>query len=318
MLSRRLLRVKVMQTVYGHFRGGGEQTIRETEKELFHSIAKSYELYHLLLLLIVDLRDYAEKRIDIGLSKKRPTYEDQNPNRKFINNRVALQLKDNKQLLKYIETTGLSWKNNEQFVKDIYKIIIESDLYRDYMESEEDSYEADRKFLAKLVEKVIGQHLPLYSLFEEQSIYWNDEAEFVVSIVVKTLKEFTEENGEDQSLQAEFKDEEDREFVKTLFRKTIANNEDYLELIRKFSRNWDLERVANLDIVLMQIAIAEVMEFNKIPVKVSLNEYIEIAKHYSTPKSGTFINGILDKVIEHLKSEKDLIKLHQYDEKEEE
>ncbi|MGM0376525.1 MAG: transcription antitermination factor NusB [Bacteroidota bacterium] len=318
MLSRRLLRVKVMQTVYGHFRGGGDQTIREAEKELFHSIAKSYELYHLLLLLIVDLRDYAEKRIDLGLSKKRPTYEEKNPNRKFINNRVALQLRDNKQLLKYIETTGLSWKNNDQFVKDIYKVIVESDLYQEYMASAEDSYEADRKFLAKLVEKVIGQHLPLYSLFEEQSIYWNDEAEFVVSIVVKTLKDFKEENGENQFLQNEFKDEEDHEFVKTLFRKTVANNEDYLELIRQFSRNWDLDRVAYLDIVLMQIAIAEVMEFSKIPVKVSLNEYIEIAKHYSTPKSGTFINGILDKVIEHLKNEEDLIKLHQYDETEEE
>jgi N utilization substance protein B len=127
--------------------------------------------------------------------------------------------------------------------------------------------------------------------------------------VVKTLKEFKEENGEEQALQKEFKDEEDREFVKTLFRKTILNNQDYQALIRKFSRNWDLERVAYLDIVLMQIAIAEFLEFPKIPVKVTLNEYIEIAKHYSTPKSGTFINGILDKVITHLKKENQLEKV---------
>ncbi|MFO8002497.1 MAG: transcription antitermination factor NusB [Marinilabilia sp.] len=315
MLSRRLLRVKVMQTVYGHFRGGNA-TIQQTEKELFHSISKSYELYHLLLLLILDVRDFAEKRIDMGLSKKRPTEQELNPNRKFINNKVLLQLRENKQLLKYIETTGLSWKNNEQYIKDIYGVITGSELYQQYMVSEEDSYDADRKFAAKLFEKVIGQHLPLYALFEEQSIYWNDEAEFVVSIVVKTLKEFEEEKGEDQPLQNEFKDEEDREFVKTLFRKAVVNNEDYHNLIRKFSRNWDLERVAYLDIVLMQIAIAEVMEFSKIPVKVSLNEYIEIAKHYSTPKSGTFINGILDKVIDHLKKEDQIIKLyHDYDEK---
>jgi N utilization substance protein B len=302
-----------MQTVYGHFRSGGKTTINETEKELFHSIAKSYELYHLLLLLIVDIRDYAEKRIELGLSKKRPTNEEKNPNRKFINNRVVLQLKDNRQLLRYIDATGLSWSNNEQFVKDIYKIVVESDLYQDYMNSGEDSYDADRRFLAKLMEKVIGQHLPLYALFEEQSIYWNDEAEFVVSIVVKTLKEFEEANGEDQQLQNEFKDEEDRDFVKTLFRKAIVKNEEYHELIRKYSRNWDLERVAYLDIVIMQIAIAEVVSFTQIPVNVTLNEYIEIAKHYSTPKSGTFINGILDKVIEHLKKEDNLIKLHQYD-----
>ena len=231
------------------------------------------------------------------------------PNRKFINNRVILQLKDNKQLLNYIEATGLSWKNNEEYVKDIYKLIIESDLYKQYMESEEDSYDADRKFISKLYEKVIGQYLPLYALFEEKSIFWNDEAEFVVSIVVKTLKEFDQTKGEDQSLQKEFKDEEDRDFVKTLFRKAVVNNADYQELIKKFSRNWDLERVAYLDIVLMQIAIAEVVEFPKIPVKVTLNEYIEIAKHYSTPKSSNFINGILDKIINHLRDEENLIKL---------
>ncbi|WP_026055070.1 transcription antitermination factor NusB [Anaerophaga thermohalophila] len=308
MLSRRLLRVKVMQTVYGHFRGG-DSSLQQAEKELFHSISKSHELYHLLLLLILDVRDLAEKRIEIGLNKKRPTYEDLHPNRKFINNKVIQQLRENKQLLKYVETTGLSWKNNEQYIKDVYKHILDSDLYQHYMLSDDDSYEADRKFVAKLYEKVIGQYLPLYALFKEESIFWNDEAEFVVSIVVKTLKEFKEENGEEQALQKEFKDEEDREFVKTLFRKTILNNQDYQALIRKFSRNWDLERVAYLDIVLMQIAIAEFLEFPKIPVKVTLNEYIEIAKHYSTPKSGTFINGILDKVITHLKKENQLEKV---------
>lgn len=308
MLSRRLLRVKVMQTVYGHFRGG-DSSLQQAEKELFHSISKSHELYHLLLLLILDVRDLAEKRIEIGLNKKRPTYEDLHPNRKFINNKVIQQLRENKQLLKYVETTGLSWKNNEQYIKDVYKHILDSDLYQHYMLSDDDSYEADRKFVAKLYEKVIGQYLPLYALFEEESIFWNDEAEFVVSIVVKTLKEFKEENGEEQALQKEFKDEEDREFVKTLIRKAILNNQDYQALIRKFSRNWDLERVAYLDIVLMQIAIAEFLEFPQIPVKVTLNEYIEIAKHYSTPKSGTFINGILDKVITHLKKENQLEKI---------
>ncbi|MDI3520522.1 transcription antitermination factor NusB [Anaerophaga thermohalophila] len=308
MLSRRLLRVKVMQTVYGHFRGG-DSSLQQAEKELFHSISKSHELYHLLLLLILDVRDLAEKRIENGLNKKRPTYEELHPNRKFINNKVIQQLRENRQLLKYIETTGLSWKNNEQYIKDVYKHILDSELYQQYMQSDDDSYESDRKFVAKLYEKVIGQYLPLYALLEEESIFWNDEAEFVVSIVVKTIKEFKEENGEEQALQKEFKDEEDREFVKTLIRKAILNNQDYQALIRKFSRNWDLERVAYLDIVLMQIAIAEFLEFPQIPVKVTLNEYIEIAKHYSTPKSGTFINGILDKVITHLKKENQLEKI---------
>ncbi|MGQ1891962.1 transcription antitermination factor NusB [Thermophagus sp. OGC60D27] len=308
MLSRRLLRVKVMQTVYGHFRGG-DSTLREAENELFHSISKSHELYHLLLLLILDVRDLAEKRIEIGLNKKRPSYEDLNPNRKFVNNKVIQQLHENRQLLKYIDATGVSWKNNEKFVRDVFKCIRESELYQQYMESEDNSYDADRKFIAKLYEKVIGQYLPLYALCEEESIFWNDEAEFVVSIVVKTIKDFEEEKGEEQSLQKEFKDEQDRDFVKTLFRKTILNHSDYKALIKKFSRNWDLDRVANLDIVLMEIAITEFLEFPEIPVKVTLNEYIEIAKHYSTPKSGTFINGILDKIINYLKKENQLEKL---------
>jgi len=303
-----------MQMVYGHFRGG-DSTIQQTEKGLFHSISKSHELYHLLLLLIVDVRDYAGRRIEMGINKKRPSPEELNPNRKFVNNRVIHQLSNNKQLLKYIDETGLSWKNNEQYVKDIYNIIAESELYQQYMQSDDDSYETDRKFVSKLFEKVIGQFLPLYALLEEQSIFWNDEAEFVVSIVVKTLKEFEEDNGDEQPLQKEFKDEDDKEFVKTLLRKAIVNNRDYQDLIRKFSRNWDLERVAYLDIVLMQIAIAEVMDFDQIPVKVTLNEYIEIAKHYSTPKSGTFINGILDKVIIHLKKDEQWTKLNQNEEK---
>jgi len=307
MLSRRLLRVKVMQTVYGHFRGG-DSSLQEAENELFHSISKSHELYHLLLLLILDVRDLAEKRIELGLSKKRPSYEDLHPNRKFVNNKVIQQLRENQQLLKYIDATGVSWKNNEKFVKDVFKFIRESELYQQYMESDETSYDADRKFVAKLYEKVIGQYLPLYALFEEESIFWNDEAEFVVSIVVKTLKEFEEELWDRQPLQSEFKDEQDRDFVKTLFRKTILNHADYKGLIGKFSRNWDLERVANLDVVLMEIAIAEFLEFPEIPVKVTLNEYIEIAKHYSTPKSGTFINGMLDKIINHLKQEDQLKK----------
>ncbi|SFD85018.1 transcription antitermination factor NusB [Thermophagus xiamenensis] len=302
MLSRRLLRVKVMQTVYGHFRGG-DTSLQESERELFHSISKSYELYHLLLLLILDVRDLAERRIEIGLNKKRPSYDDLHPNRKFINNKVIKQLGENRQLLKYIESKGVSWKNNEKYVRDIFKFICDSELYQQYMASDDLSYEADRKFIAKLYEKVIGQYLPLYALFEEESIFWNDEAEFVVSIVVKTIKEFKEENGENQVLQKEFKDEQDREFVKTLFRKTILNHSEYKSLIRKFSRNWDLERVASLDIVLMEIAITEFLEFPEIPVKVTLNEYIEIAKHYSTPKSGIFINGILDKIINYLKKE---------------
>ncbi len=307
MLSRRLLRVKVMQTVYG-FQQGGEGDLRQADKSLFHSISKSYELYHMLLLLILEVCNYAEKTIERGLQKNIPTSAELNPNRSFVDNRLIAQLRNNRQLLHFVATTGVSWSNHPEMVRDIYHEVIHSDIYSSYLECDTTSYESDKKFVAKLYEKVIGQYEPLYSFLEEQSIFWNDESEFIVSMVIKSIKEFSPGEGEAQPLQSEFKDEDDRAFVKSLLHKVVANSGEYQELIKKFSKNWELERVAFMDVVIMKIALAEVMEFPQIPTKVTLNEYIEIAKHYSTPKSGVFINGILDKIIESLKTEERIIK----------
>ena len=173
---------------------------------------------------------------------------------------------------------------------------------------ESSGYESDKKFVLKMVDKLVAPYEELYNVLEEQNIYWNDEAEFIISMVLKTLKSFEMIQGEDAVLLPEFKDEDDYQFVKTLFRKSIANYKESYDLIKKFSKNWDFERVAFVDIVLMQIALAEISEFQHIPVKVTLNEYIEIAKFYSTSKSGNFINGILDKIVDHLIEEKKLVK----------
>ncbi|TCO03306.1 transcription antitermination factor NusB [Natronoflexus pectinivorans] len=302
MLSRRLLRVKVLQMAYAYSKRG-DASIQEMEKELFHSISKSYELYHLILMLLTELHHYAELRIEKGKNKKVPSPQDLNPNTRFIDNAVLKQLIENPVRVKYQETTGLSWSNHPEIIKGIFSKIIDSDMYNDYMVAKDYSYDYQKRFIVKLTEKVIAQHEPLYTALEEQSIFWNDECEFIVSMVIKTLKEFSEEKGSEQDLQKEFKDEDDKEFVKTLFRKTLLNQKEFTELIKTFAQNWDLERVAFMDIVLMQIALAEIQEFPNIPIKVSLNEYIEIAKHYSTPKSGLFINGILDKITNHLKEE---------------
>lgn len=302
MLSRRLLRVKVMQMVYAFHKNGG-QSVQEVEKELYHSISKSFELYHWLLLLLVDIRDYAANRIENARNKKMPSDEDLHPNTRFIDNVLIAQLAENKELNSYIEATGLSWSNQPEFVRELFELVTKSDLYKAYMEEESQSYDSQKKFVVKLVEKVIGQYEPLYQQFEEQSIYWNDESEFVVSMVIKTLKEFEKLNGSDQPLQKEFKDQEDKAFVSVLFRKSLLNGKSYTELISKYSEHWDLDRVAFMDVVLMHIALSEVLEFPLIPVRVTLNEYIEIAKHYSTPKSSVFINGMLDKIINHLTDE---------------
>ncbi len=302
MLSRRLLRVKVMQMVYA-FNKRGDISIQEMEKELFHSISKSYELYHFLLLLVTDIHAYAANRIEKGKSKKIPSPADLNPNRRFIDNKVLKQLASNPHLLQYQETSGISWANNADVIRSMFKQVVESNLYEDYMESEFTDYNDDKKFIVKLIEKVIAQYEPLYAQIEEQGIFWNDEAEFIASMVIKTVKEFEEERGDEQIFQNEFKDADDKDFVERLFRKSLLNQKEFVALIKKYAQNWDLERVAYMDIVLMQIALTEILEFPNIPVKVSLNEYIELAKHYSTPKSSLFINGILDKVVDHLKSE---------------
>lgn len=303
MLSRRLLRVKVMQMAYAHHQKG-ESSIQQTEKELFHSITKSHELYHTFLLLLLELKSFAEKRIELRKQKKRPSEEDLNPNLRFVENALLLQLAENKMLLAYNSSKGNPWVNNPEVVKGVFEVVVDSQLYIDYMLTEAGDYEVDSKFIAKLIEKVIAPYEGLYSLFEEQSVYWNDEIEFVISMVVKTVKGFSQENGENEPLLPEFKDEEDKDFVKQLLRKTLVNHDQHMELIKKFTKNWDYDRVAYMDIVLMQIAIAEIIEFKNIPVNVSLNEYIEIAKFYSTNKSGLFINGVLDKIVEHLIEEK--------------
>nr|WP_319398428.1 transcription antitermination factor NusB [uncultured Carboxylicivirga sp.] len=288
---------------YAHYQKG-ESSIQQTEKELFHSITKSHELYHTFLLLLLDLKAFAEKRIEVRRQKNRPTEEDLNPNLRFVENALLLQLADNTELLAYNSKNGDPWVNNPEVVKGVFEAITKSQMFEEYMQTQSGDYELDTKFIAKLIEKVIAPYDGLFSLFEEQSVYWNDEIEFVISMVVKTVKGFSKENGSSERLLPEFKDEEDYDFVKKLLRKTLVNHKENMELIKKFTKNWDYDRVAYMDIILMQIAIAEITEFKNIPVNVSLNEYIEIAKFYSTNKSGLFINGVLDKIVEHLIEQK--------------
>ncbi len=305
MLNRRLLRVKVMQVLYAHYQNS-DTSIQNSEKEMFHSISKSLDLYYLYILLLLELRDYAIGRIEFAKSKKMASSEEKNPNTKFVTNKVFSKLADNKDVQKYIDQNGNNWSNYPETIKSLFNDITTSQQYQDYLVKKDSSFDADKKFVIKLLEKVIAYHEPLYSTFEEQSIYWNDEIEFVLSMVVKTVKSM--EEGDAAELMGEFKDEEDRDFVKDLFRKAAVNKEEYRELIDKYAKNWELDRVAFMDVVLMQIALAELTQFPNIPIKVTMNEYIEIAKHYSTEKSGVFINGVLDKAIVDLSNDKKIKK----------
>ncbi|WP_430810109.1 MULTISPECIES: transcription antitermination factor NusB [unclassified Carboxylicivirga] len=292
---------------YAHHQKG-EVSIQQTENELFHSIAKAHEMYHSFLLLLLELKNFAENRIELRKQKRRPSEDDLNPNLRFVDNAFLLQLAGNEALMAYNTKNGTPWVNHPETIKSLYNVISESEMFVEYMKTDAGDYEADKRFIAKLLEKVIAPFESLYAIFEEQSVYWNDEVEFVISMAVKTIKGFQEANGADEALLPEFKDDEDRDFVQRLCRKTLVNQKDNMELIKQFTKNWDFDRVAYLDLVLMQVALAEIMEFSSIPVNVTLNEYIEIAKYYSTSKSGTFINGVLDKIIGHLIEEKKINK----------
>lgn len=302
MVSRRLLRIKTLQICYAYLKSS-EQSINQAEKELFFSIQKFYDLYHYLILLVLDISDFAEAKIELSKQKQLPSEEDLNPNTKFINNRLIKLLKENEDLKKYLNDQKLNWVNYPELIKNIYNIMRESEIYLNYMSSDTRSFNEDKKFISDIFSKIIINHEPLYQNLEEQSIFWNDDTEFVIGMIMKSIKSFKASSDETEKLMTLFTNEEDRDFVKRLFRKAIINHKEYQELVAKFITNWDVERVAFMDIVVMSLAIAEMIEFSEIPIKVSLDEYIEIAKFYSTEKSNVFINGILDKIIDHLKKE---------------
>jgi len=286
-----------------------EKSISNTEKELFFCIHKSYDLYHYLLALVPEIADYAEKRIEIRKNKHHPTKEDLNPNTKFVTNLVIQQLRDNKQLNAYLEQKKLTWSNNPELIKELYLLMIESEFYNNYMADRNRSYLDDRKFIEKLFNKIILLSEDLYNVLEEKSIFWNDDVEFVISMIVKTIKRFNEKSDSGQSLMPLYKDQEDRDFAKDLIRKSIVNHDELRELIKIHSKNWDMERIAFMDILIMQLAITEFLFFPTVPTKVSMNEYIELSKFYSTEKSKNFINGILDKTLKDLKNSEKINKI---------
>ena len=307
MINRVLIRLKIVQIVYAYYQNGGKN-LDTAEKELFFSLSKAYDLYNYLLLLMVEVTKQANKRLNAAKNKLVPTKEELFPNTKFVENRFIAQLEVNKQLLEFSNNQKKTWENEADFVKTLCDKILESDIYKEYMASETSSYEEDRELWRKLYKNIIFNNIELDQVLEDQSLYWNDDKEIVDTFVLKTIKRFDEKNGAKQELLPEFKDEEDQDFARRLFRRTILNADYYRHLISENTKNWDLDRVAFMDVVIMQIALAEILSFPNIPVSVSLNEYVEIAKLYCPPKSGGFINGTMDGIVNSLKKENKLTK----------
>lgn len=308
MINRVLLRIKIIQILYSFYKGDGN-SIPSAEKELFFSIERTYDLYYHLLLLSVEITQYAATRIDNKRNKLRPTEEDLNPNTRFVDNKFVQQLSRNVQFNEYLTKQKLSWVNHPDIVKELYEVLIKTDFFTEYMNSETSSYDADKDIWRKIYKKIILQNEELDSSIEDQSIYWVDDIEIVLSFVIKTIKRFDESKAENQELLPMFKDEEDSDFARKLLRSVLTNGEKYRALIDENTKNWEIDRIAYMDILIMQVALAELMDFPTIPINVTLNEYIEIAKNYSTERSGTFINGVLDNIVGTLKKENKLIKV---------
>ncbi len=307
MISRRLLRIKVLQAAYAYFKSGFETPAR-SEKELFFSIGKTWELYLSIYQLLIDLARYARKRIDLARSKMSPTWEDLNPNTRFADNALIRHLEDHRELGALLRQEKISWANHPELIRGLFNTLAESEFYREYLNEPEPTWQSDRKFVLTLLNDLVLPSPLLDQVLEEKSIYWNDDLEFAVRMAEKSLRKFADDANDPVPVFTLFKDEEDREFVRRLFRNLIVNHKDYEKLIEKHTRNWDVDRIAFMDILIMELAIAEILENESIPTRVSFNEYIEISKYYSTDKSSNFINGILDKIIGQLREENRIVK----------
>lgn len=301
MLSRRLLRIKAIKALYAHFKSESDSLI-VSEKNLLFSIDKTYELYHQLLWLIVDVANYAGQRIELGRQKHLPTPEERNPNTKFVENSVITLLRNSDSLVNYLERRHLGWVQYPEVIRKLYHSLIESKYYKEYMKNPARSFREDVKLVEHFYLNEAEDNESLEDAIEEQSILWSDDLDFALIMVLRTLEDTKASHGEVQLL-PQYKNEEDREFVRELFRKTVVNQKEYFEYIDRFTQNWDVERIAFMDNLIMATAMAELIHFPSIPVKVTLDEYIEIAKYYSTPGSSNFINGVLDKIVEALQAE---------------
>lgn len=298
MINRKLIRVKIVQLTYAYYQNG-HHNMDTAEKELLFSLSKAYDLYNYLLGLIVAITQEERRRVDIA-TRRADREGTETPSQRFAFNKFATQLEENKQLNLFMEDKKMSWENDVEAVRKLCDQIEQSPLCQEYMMSDAEDYETDRELWRRIYRTLIQGNEDLDAILEEKSLYWNDDKEIVDTFVLKTIKRFDPANKADQELLPEYDDTEDREYALKLFRSTILNADTYQRYMSETSRNWNFSRLAYMDVVLMQIAIAEMLTFPNIPISVTINEYVDLAKLYSTPKSGGYINGMLDAIARHL------------------
>lgn len=335
MLTRRHIRIKVLQSLYG-FTRGEDNDLSLTLKELDRSLNRIYELYLYELRIFIEILRMAEERIEKNRNKFRPTEFDLNPNLKFVNNRVLKALEGNAALQRAFEDHKVHWADHIEILQKIFVDFRESDMFARYMESGQSSLKEDKQILKLFYAEFITGSDSLHQLYEDVSMHWADDLDAAQMFVVKTFKSLQEVDGfvysklslpegrEVNSLNDLppgydlghakitvnlYKDEDDSQFGKMLLRYTVNEAAENEKLISSKTKNWDTDRIASIDILLMKMALSEMIHFDQIPIKVTLNEYIDLSKEYSTPKSGQFINGILDKLVAQLKEDNKIVKV---------
>ena len=309
MLNRRHLRIKVFQAVYSYLRGA-KNDLGIGERELLSSVNRIHELFVLHASVFTELHSFATKRIEERKNKRLPSQEDLNPNLRFVDNQLLKALSNSNSLQIKIEGYKISWASHGDVIQKLYKTIEDSNAYKKYMSSDSPGVEEQKSFLIKIYREFIADNEVLQDFFEERSIHWSDDHYFVCGYIVKYLKGFQTRFSEDYRVPDLYKDvDDDVDFIQTLYRKTLVNGVAYQEIIMDKAKNWEADRIAVIDFIFMKMAVCELVNIPSVPIKVTLNEYIELSKTYSTPKSRVFINGILDKIIPDLKQKGDIKKI---------
>jgi len=296
-LNRRHIRVKILQTIYAMHQSGSEELEKE-EKFLFSSLESIQNLYLIMVSVLMEIRRKEEEFLEIAAKKHLATEKDKNPNKKFIKNRVLVSLDKNNLLADNLEKFKIiNWKQNDDMILLLLEETKKSKLYLDYLASKENSFEEDKQFVAKLFEEVIATNDKLFDYLEDFRLTWVDDIPLVNTMFLKQLKTLEESNLFILGIPTLYKDAEDKDFAKDLFRKTVLNEQDLAKEYLDRTPNWDPERISEIDTIMLKMAICEFLRFPSIPIKVTINEYLEIAKEYATPKSSIFINGILDNLV---------------------
>lgn len=312
MINRTLVRTKVIQTLFAFYHNEGCTQLR-AQKEMLKLFSHTYSLYFLLLDLVNEITHYASIRIEEAQEKAQAMHIDYNANMRFVENRFAKQLEENKELRNYLKEQKLSWETADTYIANLYKQITDAECYKQYMNAEENNYEADKNIWRKVFNTVFLNNEELENALEELEVNldgkcWITDMNVIISFVSKTIKRFNEDNGAFQELLQMFDSEEELEFAKRLLKTAIQNADYYEELLANSLTNWNPERIAYMDNIIIRVALAEIFAFPEISIQITLNEYIDLAREYSSEQSPYFINGVLDEIVKQLKKENKLLK----------